>query len=328
MTKYNVALVGATGLVGRTMLKVLEERNFPVNKLIPLASKKSAGTKVVFRGQEIFVEELTKDSFTNDMDIALFSAGSGVSEKFGPIAAEKGILVVDNSSQWRMTEAIPLIVPEVNPEDFRSPGIIANPNCSTIQCMAVLMVLRDLYGLKRVIFSTYQACAGAGVKGLHDLEYGTTETFDAPISKNVLCRIDKFLDNGYTKEEMKMVNETRKILHLPDLAVTATAVRVPVDYGHSISVNVELEKDFDLDELREAFSKVPGLVVKDDPDKLLYPMPIDINGKDDIYVGRIRRDFSCKKALNLWIVADNVRKGAATNTVQIAELALKKSKEA
>ncbi len=328
MKKYNVALVGSTGLVGRTMLRVLEERNFPVNKLILLASKKSAGTKEIFRGEEISVRELTEDSFTSDIDIALFSAGSGVSEKFGPIAAEKGILVVDNSSQWRMTEGIPLIVPEVNPEDFRSPGIIANPNCSTIQCMAVLMVLRDLYGLKRVIFSTYQACAGAGVKGLHDLENGTTETFDAPIIKNVLCRIDSFLDNGYTKEEMKMVNETRKILHLPDLPVTATAVRVPVDYGHSISVNVELEKDFDLGEIKEAFSKVRGLVVKDDPENLLYPMPIDIKGKDDIYVGRIRRDFSCKNALNLWIVADNVRKGAATNTVQIAELALKNSKEA
>ena len=323
MKKYNVAVCGATGLVGRTMLEVLEEQNFPVNQLFPIASKRSVGKKLPFQGRDWTVTELTEESFDQDIDIALFSCGATLSKKFAPIAAEKGILVIDNSSAWRMTEGIPLIVPEVNPEDFRMPGIIANPNCSTIQCMSALKALKDLYGIKRVVYSTYQACAGAGMKGLRDLKNGTTETFDYPITRNILVRIDDFLDNGYTKEEMKMIKETRKILHEPDLPVTATAARVPVDYAHCVSVNVELKKDFDLDEVREAMNKMPGLVVKDDPQNLLYPMPVDAKGRDQIFVGRIRRDFSQPNTLNMWIVADNVRKGAATNSVQIAQLALK-----
>lgn len=326
MKKYNVAVCGATGLVGRTILKVMEEVEFPVNKLIPLASKRSEGKKLAFQGKDWTVGVLTEESFDQDIDIALFACGGSLSKKFAPIAADKGILVIDNSSAWRMTEGVPLIVPEVNPEDFRMTGIIANPNCSTIQCMSALKVLQDLYGLKRVVFSTYQACAGAGVKGLRDLENGTTETFDYPIDKNILVRIDDFLENGYTKEEMKMINETRKILHEPELAITATAARVPVDYAHCVSINVELKKDFDLDEIREAMKKMPGLVVKDDPKNLQYPMPIDAKGKDEIYVGRIRRDFSLPNTLNMWTVADNVRKGAATNAVQIAQLALKEAK--
>lgn len=326
MKKYNVAVCGATGLVGRTMLEVLEEQNFPVNQLFPIASKRSVGKKLPFQGRDWTVTELTEESFDQDIDIALFSCGATLSKKFAPIAAEKGILVIDNSSAWRMTVGIPLIVPEVNPEDFRMPGIIANPNCSTIQCMSALKALKDLYGIKRVVYSTYQACAGAGMKGLRDLKNGTTETFDYPITRNILVRIDDFLDNGYTKEEMKMINETRKILHEPDLPVTATAARVPVDYAHCVSVNVELKKDFDLDEVREAMNKMPGLVVKDDPQNLQYPMPVDAKGRDQIFVGRIRRDFSQPNTLNMWIVADNVRKGAATNSVQIAQLALKQNK--
>lgn len=322
MKSYKVAVVGATGLVGRTILKVLEERNFPVSELYPLATAKSAGQKLTCQGKEWTVAELTEDSFTEDMDIALFSAGGGTSAKFAPLAADKGILVVDNSSQWRMTEGIPLIVPEVNPEDFRMPGIIANPNCSTIQCMAPLKLLDQRYGLKRVVFTTFQAAAGAGVKGLNDLENGTTTTFDVPLVKNVIPRIDTFQDNGYTREEMKMVNETRKILHHPDLAITATCVRVPVDYGHSIAINAELEQDFDLDDLRGAMAQLPGVIVKDDPANLVYPTPLDCKGRDEIFLGRFRRDFSQANTVNFLSVADNVRKGAATNTIQIAELAL------
>lgn len=320
-TEYVVAVVGASGLVGSTMLAVLEERDFPVSKLVPLASKKSAGQVVAFQGKDWTIEELTPEAFTEDIDIAFFSAGGDVSTQFAPIAAEKGIQVVDNSSAWRMDKNTPLVVPEVNPEAaLVHGGIFANPNCSTIQCMAPLKVLNDLYGLKRVIYSTYQAVAGSGVKGLRALNEGVNEAYAYEIVKNVIPQIDVFLENGYTKEEMKMIEETRKILDLPELAVTATTVRVPVDYGHSVSVNVELENDFDLETVKRAMSAFPSIVIKDDPANLQYPMPIDVKGKDEIYVGRIRRDFSRENALNLWIVADNIRKGAATNSVQIAEL--------
>lgn len=320
MKRYNVAVVGATGLVGRTMLKVLEERHFPVQELFPMATKKSAGKKLPFQGKEWVVEELTKSSFSRPIDFALFSAGASTSAQFAPIAAKQGVLVIDNSSQWRQVEGIPLVVPEVNPEVLDGyHGIIANPNCSTIQCMAILRVLRDAYGLKRVVYSTYQAAAGAGVKGLHDLENGTTTTFDVPLPKNVIPRIDVFLPDGYTKEEWKMIHETQKILDLPELPVTATCVRVPVDYGHSVSMDVELEKDFSVEEIRRALASVEGLVVKDDPSNLVYPTPLDCKHRDTIFVGRIRRDISRPNTVHLWCVADNIRKGAATNTVQIAE---------
>lgn len=324
MKKWNVCVVGATGLVGSTILKVLEEREFPVNKLFPFSSKNSSGQTIAFAGKKWMVEELKEDSFTEEMEIAIFSAGGSVSEKFAPLAVEKGILVIDNSSFWRMKEDVPLIVPEVNPEDIKSQGIIANPNCSTIQCMLALKLLQNQYGLERVIYSSYQACSGAGVKGLRDLEYATTETFDEPIVKNLIPRIDSFLDNGYTKEEMKMIEESKKILHQKDLRITATTVRVPVDFGHAVSVNVELKEDFDLEEIRTMFANTPGLVFMDDPKNLVYPTPSDVKGKDEVYVGRLRRDFSQKKSLNMWLVADNVRKGAATNSVEIAELAIRK----
>lgn len=323
MKKYNLVIVGASGLVGRTMLEVLEERNFPINKILLLASSRSAGQKVSFMGRELEIQELEEDSFKS-YELALFSAGAGVSEKYAPLAVKAGLCVIDNSSFWRQKEGIPLVVPEVNSyllKDYK--GIIANPNCSTIQCMPALKILRDMYGLERVIYSTYQAAAGAGMKGLADLENNSCQTFDYPLQKNVLVRIDSFMDNGYTKEEWKMIEESRKILDLPDLAVTATAVRVPVDYAHSVSINVELKKDFDLADIREAFEKEDSLVVKDEPDKLLYPMPLDAKHNDKIYVGRIRRDFSRPNTLNLWCVADNIRKGAATNSVQIAEAWIK-----
>lgn len=328
MKKYDLVVLGASGLVGQTMLKILEERNFPVNRLLALASKRSAGKKIIFKGREIEIVE-AGDKVWESYDLALFSAGASASKEYGPKAVAAGLTVIDNSSYWRQKEGIPLIVPEVNADKLRGyEGLIANPNCSTIQCMVILKILRDLYGLKRVIYSTYQAAAGAGMKGLRDLENNTTETFDHPLQKNVLPRIDSFLDNGYTKEEWKMVEETRKILDLPDLPVTATAVRVPVDYAHSVSINVELQNNFDLGRIREAFEKEESLVVKDDPAKLIYPIPDDAKHNDKIYVGRIRRDFSRENTLNLWCVADNIRKGAATNSVQIAEAWIKTREEA
>lgn len=330
MKKLNVAIVGATGLVGSTMLQVLEERRFPVAELTALASAKSAGKTVRFNGQDVVVEELTEASFVEcDIDVALFSAGGEISRLYAPLAAQSGATVIDNSSQWRQVDGIPLVVPEVNPEVLRGyRGIIANPNCSTIQCMPLLKVLRDRYGLKRIVYSTYQAAAGAGMKGLRDLENGTTTTFDHPLPLNVLPRIDVFLDDGSTKEEWKMVQETRKILDLPELAVTATCVRVPVDFGHGVAINAELETEFDLDTVRADLEAQDGVIVKDDPAQLVYPIPDDCKFNDMIYVGRIRRDASQPHTLNLWCVADNIRKGAATNSVQIAEKWLEYADEA
>ncbi len=329
MKRYNVAVVGATGLVGTMMRKVLEERNFPVNRLFPMVTKKSAGKELQFQGKTWTVEELTEHSFDQSIDLALFSAGASTSERFAPIAAEKGVTVIDNSSQWRQTPGIPLVVPEVNADVLDGyHGIIANPNCSTIQCMAVLKVLRDLYGLKRVVYATYQAAAGAGMKGLHDLENGTTTTFDVPLPKNVIPRIDVFLNgdyDGYTKEEWKMIQETRKILDLPQLAVTATCVRVPVDFGHAVAIDAELEKDFSVAEVRKALEATDGIIVKDDPAHLVYPTPMDCKDRDEIFVGRIHRDVSQNNTIHLWCVADNIRKGAATNSVQIAEAWLQRN---
>ena len=328
MKNYKVAIIGATGLVGRTFLKVLKERNFPVEKLYLYASANSAGKKIEFNGTEYTVMELTDENIANDIDIALFSAGGGVSLEYAPKFKAKGAVVIDNSSAWRMDKNIPLVVPEANPEALKNhPGIIANPNCSTIQVMPVLKVLQEKYGLKRVIYSTYQAVAGSGQKGLNDLEANLkgepSKGYPHQIAFNVLPHIDVFLDNGYTKEEEKMINETRKILNLPDLKVTATCVRVPIRFGHAVSVNVELEKPFELEEVIRAFEEKEGIVVQNDGKNNVYPMPINAQDTDEVYVGRIRKDFSADNALNLWVVADNIRKGAATNTIQIAETLIK-----
>ncbi|NLY19424.1 MAG: aspartate-semialdehyde dehydrogenase [Clostridiaceae bacterium] len=324
MKKFKIAIVGATGMVGRTFLSVLEERNLPISEVFFFASSKSAGKTITFKGKNYTVEELTEKSFDRGIDIALFSAGGSISLKYAPVVAEKGCIVIDNSSAWRMDPKVPLVVPEVNPEDIKwNNGIIANPNCSTIQAVIALRPLQLKYGLKRVIYSTYQSVSGAGMAGFKDLENGikgeAPAKFVHPIAGNCIPHIDVFMDNGYTKEEVKMIEETRKILNLPNLKVTATTVRVPVFYGHSESINVELEKPFDLDELKQELKNFPGIVVLDDPANNLYPMPITAAGRDEVFVGRIRRDESVDNGVNLWVVADNIRKGAATNTVQIAQ---------
>ena len=326
MKKVNLAVVGATGMVGRTFLKVLKEKNFPIDNLYLMASKRSAGTKLEYDGKEYIVEELTEHSFDKPIDIALFSAGGATSEKFAPIAAAHGVIVVDNSAQWRQHPDVPLVVPEVNPEDISwNHGIIANPNCSTIQAVAVLKPLDDKYKIKRVVYSTYQAVSGAGVAGWNDLENGlkgeAPKKFPHPIAGNCLPHIDVFMENGYTKEEMKMIWETRKILHDPDLKVTATTVRVPVFSSHSESINVEFEKPIDdIEDVKKLLAAAPDVVLVDDPANNKYPLAIDAAGTDEVYVGRIRRDESVENGINLWVVADNIRKGAATNAVQIAEI--------
>ncbi len=324
MKKYNIAVVGATGMVGRTFLKVLEEIKLPVENYYLLASSRSAGNKIEFMGKEYVIEELNENSFDRDIDIALFSAGGSTSEKYAPIAASKGVVVIDNSSAWRMDPEVPLVVPEVNPDDIKwHKGIIANPNCSTIQAMVALRPLQLAYGIKRIVYSTYQAVSGAGMGGYSDLENGIKgeepKKFNHPIFNNCLPQIDVFLDNGYTKEEMKMVNETRKILGDDSIRITATTVRVPVFDCHSESINVELAKPFDLAELRKVLEGAPGLVVQDDIKNCIYPMAVTAKGKNETFVGRIRRDESIDNGVNLWVVADNIRKGAATNAVQIAE---------
>ena len=326
--KYNVAVVGATGLVGQTFLKVLKERNFPVENLYLYASARSAGKVVNWGGKEYTVIELKDENIKEDIDVALFSAGGGISKEFAPKFRDKGAVVVDNSSAWRMDKDIPLVVPEANPEALKNHrGIIANPNCSTIQVMPILKVLQDKYGLKRVVYSTYQAVAGAGKKGLDDLEnnlQGKPSTnFPHQIAFNALPHIDVFLENGYTKEEEKMINETKKILNLPNLKVTATCVRIPVKFGHGVSVNVELERPFELEDVVKAFEEKEGVIVQNDGKNKVYPMPITAQDTDEVYVGRIRRDDTVDNGLNLWVVADNIRKGAATNTIQIAETLIK-----
>jgi aspartate-semialdehyde dehydrogenase len=276
------------------------------------------------------VEELNEHSFDKPINIALFSAGGSISEKFAPIAAAHGCIVVDNSSAWRMDPDVPLIVPEVNPGDIKKikKGIIANPNCSTIQAMLPLKVLHDAYRIKRIVYSTYQAVSGAGVKGLNDLSEGLKGNdiciaFPHPIAGNCIPHIDKFMENGYTKEELKMVNETHKILGDSKIRITATTVRVPVKGAHSESINVEFEKPYDLEKAKKLLAQMPGLIVKDDVENNVYPLARDAEGHDEVYVGRIRRDFSVDSGMNLWCVSDNIRKGAATNTVQIAELLIK-----
>lgn len=327
---YRVAVVGATGMVGMTMRAILEEREFPVSDLRLLASERSRGRRLPFRGEEIEVEVLGEDSFRG-VDIALFSAGASISRRFAPLAVEAGAVVIDNSSAFRMEDDVPLVVPEVNPrEAFRHKGIIANPNCSTIQMVVVLKPLHDRVPLKRVVVSTYQSVSGTGRDAVEELKVQcrdvlegrepAAEVYPHPIAFNCLPHIDVFLPNGYTREEMKMVNETRKIMGLPDLPVSATTVRVPVFVGHSESVNVEFEKPLPAAEARKILDTAPGVEVIDDPEDDRYPLPVHAEGRDPCYVGRIREDLSCPRALNLWIVSDNLRKGAALNAVQIAEI--------
>jgi aspartate-semialdehyde dehydrogenase len=327
---YSVAVVGATGAVGQEMLKVLAERSFPVRELRPLASARSAGKHVEFKGRDYVVQELTDDSFAG-VQVALFSAGGKVSEQFCPVAARAGAVCIDNTNAFRMDPAVPLVVPEVNAHVIPShKGIIANPNCSTIQMVVVLKPLHDAARIRRVVVSTYQATSGAGKKAMDELFQQTTDlisgrehppkVFPHRIAFNIIPQIDVFLENGYTKEEMKMVNETKKIMEDQSIRVTATTVRVPVFYGHSEAVNVETERKLSAAEARELLGKAPGVKVVDDPVNRRYPMPIDAAGQDDTLVGRIREDISIENGLNLWITADNIRKGAATNAVQIAEI--------
>ena len=326
MKKYNIAVVGATGMVGNMFLKVLSEMRLPVENYYLFASQKSAGKVIDFMEKPHVVIELTEENIKNkNIDIALFSAGGTVSKIFAPLFVNEGAVVIDNSSFWRMDEKVPLVVPEVNPDDVKwHSGIIANPNCSTIQAMLPLKVLDDLYKIKRIVYSTYQAVSGAGVAGYNDLKDGLERSalpqkFPYPIANNVIPHIDVFTESGYTKEEIKMIEETRKILHHPHLKVTATTVRVPVFNGHSESINLEFEKPCDLQEMKNALASFPGITLVDDAANLKYPMPIYSDGSDQVFVGRVRLDPSLDSGCNLWVVADNIRKGAATNAVQIAK---------
>lgn len=339
MRKFNVAVVGATGVVGTQMFDTLAKRKFPVNKIRPLASERSVGKKITFKGKKVEVELLTEEAFSG-IDIVLSSAGASLSKRFLPAAVKAGAVCIDNTSAYRMDDKVPLIVPEVNPLDiFKHNGIIANPNCSTIQMVAALKPLHDYASIKRIVVSTYQAVSGAGNPALSQLEKEIVligpkrngrlpkkykpEKFPYQIAYNLIPHIDVFLDNGYTKEEMKMVNETRKILHDKSIGVTATCVRVPVFVSHSEAVNIETRKPLTLAKAKKILSKSPGIKVVDNLSKLEYPMPIDAVGRYDTYVGRIRKDESIKNGLNLWIVSDNLLKGAALNAVQIAELLIK-----
>ncbi|MFZ5649085.1 MAG: aspartate-semialdehyde dehydrogenase [Bacillota bacterium] len=332
MAGYNVVVVGASGAVGHELLKILDERKFPLAKLKLCATSRSAGKQIEFRGEAYTVEETTPDSF-NDMDIALFAGGSA-SLEFGPAAAERGCVIIDNSSNYRMDPNVPLVVPEVNPEDVKwHKGIIANPNCSTIIMVVALKPIYDAAGIKRVVVSTYQAVSGAGQEGIEELDAQTRavisgneyppKKFAHQIAFNLIPHIDVFQDMDYTKEEWKMVKETHKIMHDSNIAVTATTVRVPVFRSHSESVNIETERKLTAHEAREIMAKAPGVVVIDSPAEKQYPMPLFCSDKDEVFVGRIREDNSIEKGLNMWVVADQIRKGAATNAVQIAELLIK-----
>ncbi|GBL39232.1 MAG: aspartate-semialdehyde dehydrogenase [Nitrospira sp.] len=328
-TGYVVAIVGATGAVGTEMIDVLEERKFPVSRLVPLASTRSAGGMVKFDGNEVLIEVLTKDSFA-DVDIALFSAGADLSREFAPIAVKAGAVVIDNSAAWRMTPEVPLVVPEVNAQDIsQHKGIIANPNCSTIQMVVALKPLHDKARIKRIVVTTFQSVSGTGKEAMDELmeqcqdllsfKLPDPKVYPYQIAFNCLPQIDEFLPSGYTKEEMKMVDETRKIMGDQSIHVTATTVRVPVYVGHSEAINIETERKLTVNEARAILSTAPGVLLYDDPAHKIYPMPLEVAGKDEVYVGRIREDESISNGLNLWVVADNLRKGAALNAVQIAE---------
>ena len=328
--KYNVALVGATGMVGRKMLQVLSERNLPIDELYLFASARSAGKTIEFMGKNYTVIELTEENVrARKIDIALFSAGASTSKTFAPIFADHGATVIDNSSQWRTDPSIPLVVPEVNAYDIDwNKGIIANPNCSTIQAVVALAPLHKAFGIKRIVYSTYQAVSGAGVAGYTDLEEGVKgvapKKFPKPIFGNCIPHIDVFLDNGYTKEEQKMIFETRKILGDQNIRITATTVRVPVYYGHSESINVEFNTQVTLDQVREVLQNAEGVVMMDDPANGVYPTALEATDRDEVFVGRLRMDESVDSGINMWVVADNIRKGAATNAVQIAERIISK----
>jgi aspartate-semialdehyde dehydrogenase len=327
---YNIAVAGATGAVGTVMLRLLQERRFPVASLRPLASERSAGQKVSFSGEEIEVQQLAEDSF-EDIDIALFSAGGARSKEFAPAAAESGAVVIDNSSAFRMEENVPLVVPEVNPDDLKwHEGIIANPNCSTIQMVVALKPILDTAGIDRIVVTTFQSVSGTGNSAIEELfsqaeavlESGDVEVKVYPhqIAFNILPHIEHFHENGYTNEEVKMINETRKIFGDPGMKVTATCARVPVFNGHSESVNLQTREPLSIQKARELLASAPGIIVVDDPAANDYPMPLMAEGRDEVFVGRLRADESCTNGLNLWVVSDNLRKGAATNAVQIAEL--------
>ena len=337
-----LAIVGATGLVGQTILKVLKEKALPITEYAFFASSRSKGKTISFLEKKYLVQELTENSFDAGFDFAIFSAGSNIAKHFAPIAVSKGCTVIDNSSCFRMEDGVPLIVPEVNSEEIKNHhGIIANPNCSTIQAVVALKPLDDNYGIKRIVYATYQAVSGSGYKGVMDLQSGiyhydnaksilenqnkdyALQKFPVPIFSNCLPHIDIFLENSYTKEEEKMINETRKILKRPNLKITATTVRVPVFNCHSEAINIEFEKDFDLIELKNKLRTFPGIIVKDEPNFGIYPTVLDANNQDKVFVGRIRRDFSVPYGINLWVVADNLRKGAASNAVQILEKLIK-----
>ncbi len=336
--EFNVAVVGATGAVGRMMIKVLEERAFPVKNLRLFASPRSRGKTLPFKGEEIPVDVLEEQKGFSGIDIALFSAGASRSLDYAPRFAADGAVVVDNSSAWRMDPKVPLIVPEVNPHalaGYKNKGIIANPNCSTIQMVVALKPLHDYGRLKRVVVATYQAVSGGGQKAVDELinqvkawckgePLPEPRVFAHQIAFNCLPHIDVFLENGYTKEEMKMVNETKKIMEDPSIAVTATTVRVPVFYGHAEAVNLETEKKITVEKARELLADFPGIILLDNPEAKEYPLPIYAAGRDEVFVGRVREDESIPHGLNIWVVADNLRKGAATNAVQIAELLVQK----
>ncbi|WP_193210568.1 aspartate-semialdehyde dehydrogenase [Luteolibacter marinus] len=327
----HVAIVGVTGAVGEEMLLCLEQRNFPVSKLTLLASARSAGKRIPFRGEEIVVQELTHDSFAG-VDIALFSAGGGISLEFGPSAAAAGAVVIDNSSAFRMDEGVPLVVPEINPAAAKDhpKGIIANPNCTTIISLMALAPLHEKFGLKSIIASTYQAVSGSGAQGIVELEEQmkalannlpvTLKVYPRQIAFNVIPQVDAFTDNGYTKEELKMLNEGRKIMELPELKVSCTCVRVPVFRSHSVSITAQFERPVDVETARAVYAGKPGVQVVDDPANKVFPVPLDTTGKDDCLVGRIRKNLVFNNALDLWVVGDQVRKGAALNAVQIAEI--------
>ena len=334
-SEYHVAVAGATGAVGNEMIRILEEQEFPVASLKLLASSRSVGKTLDFRGESLHVEELREDSFEG-VDIALFSAGAAPSREFAPAAAESGCVVIDNSSGWRMDPEVPLVVPEVNPHavaDYRNKGIIANPNCSTIQMVVVLKPIYDAAGIERVVVSTYQAVSGTGKNAMEELteqtrnlltfQEVTPEVYPHRIAFNCFPHIGSFLENGYTEEEMKMVHETHKIMEDPSIRVSATTVRIPVFYGHSEAVNIQTERKLSAKEARVLLFQAPGVRVMDNPDERIYPMPSEAAGINETLVGRIREDISNENGLDLWIVADNIRKGAALNTVQIAELLIK-----
>lgn len=337
----NIAVIGATGAVGKQMIKTLESRNLPIKNLLLLSSARSAGKKVTFKNKEYVVQEAKPESF-EEIDIALFSAGGSVSKELAPAAVERGAIVIDNTSAFRMAADVPLVVPEVNEQDlFKHNGIIANPNCSTIQMVAALEPLRKAYGISKVVVSTYQAVSGAGAAAIAELKEQSRDLLEGKeiepkilpvgsgenhyqIAFNVIPQIDKFEDNGFTFEEMKMINETKKIMHMPELSVAATCVRLPVETGHSESVYVEIDTDgVSAGDIKELLKKAPGVVLQDDPDNQVYPMPATSVGRNEVFVGRIRKDLDESKGFHLWIVSDNLLKGAAWNSVQIAESLLK-----